>query len=282
MRILISACALFLMSLHTPLMAQDANTDQTVKALEAKVNALVLKLSKAESRIADLEAQQGVGAAPLNEDGLRDYLVSNSDVIFMDALEEFQRNESFYTRKRFAKTLDREGLRDRLYFNANDPFIGNPESQTVLVEFFDYNCGYCKRAANSLFDLAQKDPDLKIVFKELPILSEGSRTAARAALASKMQGKYFEYHAKLMTHPGRLTDPVLYQIAEQVGLNVDKLKADMLSNEVSVQIAETAQIARTLGVSGTPAFMVGDEFMPSAVPLPQLEAAIAATRALTN
>ena len=225
-----------------------------------------------------LDDAGSASASDASAASIRSFLMENPDLVFLDVLEEFQNNEHLYTSRRFAKLLN-NGLREPLYNDASDPFMGNPDGDVVMVEFFDYNCGYCKRAAPDLFKVVNEDSNVKLVFKELPILSASSTTAAQAALASQIQGKYQEFHTMLIQYQGRINDDIVYRVAEQVGLDVAKLKEDMRSEAVAKKLRDTAQLATSLGVNGTPAFVIGDQFMPGAVPASTLRMAIASTRA---
>lgn len=246
---------------------------------ELKQQVATQALALAETKAAapsNANANQQVAA--VSDEAIRAYLVNNPDVIFMDALDVFQANEPVYTARRFSKLLD-SGLRDPLYHSASDPYLGNPDGDVVLVEFFDYNCGYCKSVAPGLFDSVQADGNVKLVMKEYPILSKASQVAAQAALASQKQNLYNEYHTALIKHQGRVTEDVVFQVAKEVGLDIEQLKVDMQSSLVQEKLAQTQVLASQLGVTGTPAFMVGDTFLPGAVPSEQIESAIARTRA---
>jgi len=139
------------------------------------------------------------------------------------------------------------------------PFIGNPDASVTVVEFFDYNCGYCKRAVPDIQATLEKDSDVKFVFHEMPILGPSSRTAAQYALAAHKQGKYFEYHVALMEFRGEKNDKTLEKLAKDVGLDVEKAKADANSKEIAAMIEESMTLASKIGIRGTPAFIVGDK-----------------------
>lgn len=252
---------------------------------EAAMLKMEQRLELAQTEIAYLRTKIDTGSASSGDDAnaaaIRGFLMENPDLVFMDVLEQFQANEHLYSARRFAKVLN-NGLRDPLFHDASDPMMGNPDGDVVMVEFFDYNCGYCKRAAPDLFKVVEQDSNVKLVFKELPILSASSTTAAQAALASQIQGKYQEFHSALIQYQGRISDTIVYRVAEQVGLDVAKLKQDMRSETVAKKLRETSQLAKSLGVSGTPAFIVGEQFMPGAVPASTLRQAIATTRAVQN
>ncbi|MDX1709680.1 MAG: DsbA family protein, partial [Rhodovibrionaceae bacterium] len=135
-----------------------------------------------------------------------------------------------------------------------------------------------KRMADDMRDLIQGDENLKVIMREFPILSEGSRFAARAALAARKQGKYEEFHFALLRAKGRVNEQLTLVIAENVGIDVERLRADMDGPEIQAHIDESRRLAEVLGVRGTPAFVVGSEFIPGAVSLSQLREAIEEAR----
>jgi protein-disulfide isomerase len=139
------------------------------------------------------------------------------------------------------------------------PVAGNLKGDVTVVEFFDYNCGYCKKAFIDLAAAAEKDKNLKLVLKEFPILSKGSEEAARVALAAKAQGKYWEFHRAMLESQGQANEASALKAAEKVGLNIAKLKTDMAGAEVKAEIDRTRNLAQKLGIQGTPHFLVGDK-----------------------
>ncbi len=282
-----------------PMLTSSSSEDDQLDALSKQVSAYEIQVTELKQQLATQAiavanaASQATAAAKASadqpprevsaasEDAIRAFLINNPDVIFMDALETFQANEPIYTARRFAKVLD-SGLRDPLYNSSSDPFLGNPDGDVVLVEFFDYNCGYCKRSAPDLFKTVEADGNIKLVMKEFPILSEASRVAAQAALASQKQGLYDVYHTTLMNFQGRVTEDVVFEVAQEVGLDVDQLKVDMQSDFVAQKLAQTSALADQLGVTGTPAFMVGNTFLPGAVPAAQIEQAVDLARKVAS
>jgi protein-disulfide isomerase len=128
----------------------------------------------------------------------------------------------------------------------------------TVVEFFDYNCGYCKRGFPELAKLIDKDSKVRVVFKELPILSKGSEEAARVALAARLQGKYWEVHRALLESKGQANEAVALKIAEKLGLDMAKLKKDTESSEIKAEIERVRELATKMGINGTPHFLVGD------------------------
>ena len=153
---------------------------------------------------------------------------------------------------------------DLLFRSSLSPVAGNPKGDVTIVEFFDYNCPYCRKAFKDLEILMKEDKNLRIVFKEYPIFGGASPIAARAALAAEKQGKYFAFHKALLEEGGRLTEKTVFARARRVGLDIDRLKKDMKSADVDREIAETKRLADRLGVRGTPAFFVGDKMIPGA------------------
>ena len=151
-----------------------------------------------------------------------------------------------------------------------DPVMGNPEGDVIVYEFFDYNCGYCKSAFNTIIKALDKDKNTKLVLKELPILSQTSINASFFALAAKKQNLYSEFHTKLMQFRGRLTDEILFKMANQVGLDIEKLKKDIQSDEIKLTIEKNKILAERLNITGTPSFVIGKTVIPGALNEEQL------------
>ncbi len=152
-----------------------------------------------------------------------------------------------------------------IYRRANAPVAGNVNGDITVVEFFDYNCGYCKRAFGDMAKLIEKDSKVRLVLKELPILSKGSEEASKVALAAKLQGKYWEVHRALINLRGELNEQTSLKAIEKIpGLDMAKLKKDMESAEVKGEIAFVRDLAQKMGIQGTPHFLVGDRAIPGA------------------
>lgn len=205
---------------------------------------------------------------------VRDYLVKNPEVLreVIEALERKEREQG-----EAATTAALTERAAELYRNEDDLVAGNPDGSVTMAEFFDYNCGYCKRAISDVLALIESDGDLKVVFKEWPILGEGSRFAARAALASRRQGKYWEFHRALM-ETRSVTEQTTLEVAERIGLDVEKLKADMDRPEIAAVIDRNMRLASALGIQGTPAFFVDDQAIHGAVGHEALAQAIGKVR----
>lgn len=152
-------------------------------------------------------------------------------------------------------------IRDQLEQDPNAPVLGNPEGDVTVVEFFDYNCPYCRRAMPQVDALIEQDENVRLVYREWPILGEGSVFAARAALAARKQGKYEVFHEAMMGMNGRAEEASVIRIAGEVGLDVEQLRQDMQAPEVDEHIATSMELTRALGFTGTPSFVIGDELI---------------------
>lgn len=150
--------------------------------------------------------------------------------------------------------------------DPNAPVLGNPDGDVTVVEFFDYNCPYCKRAADIVDQLLEKDQNVRLVYREWPILSEGSMFAARAALASRQQGKYAQMHKALMS-TRRVDENVTLRVAEELGLDLERLKTDMQAPEVEAHIRLSIELAQGLNINGTPTYVIGDAVAPGLIQL---------------
>lgn len=192
---------------------------------------------------------------------VRDYLLREPEIIYQ-ALEELQRRqaEANAERQRAAVAANRS----QLFHEPGNPVAGNPDGNVTLVEFFDYQCSYCRRVVTSLQALLAEDEQLRVVFKEFPILGEDSMTAARAALAAREQGRYLPFHFALM-RARDLSLGGIMAVAASVDLDTERLASDMQSPEIEAQLQANYALARALGIEGTPAFVIGDELIPGAV-----------------
>jgi protein-disulfide isomerase len=163
--------------------------------------------------------------------------------------------------------------RDALEKDPLAPVAGNPRGDVTVVEFFDYSCGYCKRVAPALEALKAADPNVRVVYKEFPILGPGSVFAARAALAAHRQGKYEPLHRALM-QADALDEAVVRRLAAEVGLDVARLEKDMEAPEVMQALQGNQQLAAALDIGGTPAFVIGERLVPGAVGAEALQALV--------
>jgi protein-disulfide isomerase len=169
-----------------------------------------------------------------------------------------------------------------LFSSPRQVTLGNRNGDVTLVEFFDYNCGYCKRALADLVALMHGDPRLRVVLKEYPILGRGSVEAARVAVAVRMQdpggAKYFEFHRKLLETRGRNDKATALAVAAEVGLDMARLERDLASEEVTKSLAEAGRLGEALGINGTPGYVVGPAVIVGARGQQLLKEKIAAAR----
>jgi protein-disulfide isomerase len=208
---------------------------------------------------------------------VRDYLIKNPEVI-VEAIEALKAKEQADSESRARQTLaTRKG---ELYDDPSSPVAGNPQGDVAIVEFFDYRCPYCKKVHPGIQTLLREDRNIKFVFKEWPILGPPSVLAARAALAARSQGKYVELHAALMETKGALDEAVSLGAAKSAGLDVDRLKRDMNAQSGSAQaiFAKNTELARSLDITGTPAFVVGDIVLRGAADPETMKKAVADVR----
>jgi len=190
------------------------------------------------------------------------YIVENPEVI-EEALVELQRRAR--SREQAQLAAGAIQYRDGLFQDAQDPVIGPADAELTIVEFFDYQCGYCKAMKPAMQNILASEKDVRVVMKEFPILSEVSTIAARAALAAQAQGKYAVFHDRLMGHRGRLSEEAIFAAAQEVSLDVERLKADMQAPSVEAVLKRNHMLAERLEISGTPTFIVGETLVPGAV-----------------
>ena len=170
-------------------------------------------------------------------------------------------------------------VRLQLEQDPNSPNLGNPDGDVTVIEFFDYNCPYCRKAGQTVQELLASDANVRVIYREWPILGEDSVFASRAALAARAQGKYEEFHWALMNGEGRASEASILKLARHLDLDVEKLQADMTSPAVEAHIAQSSALARTLGFTGTPAFIVGDRTAPGMLSTDEITAMVAEARA---
>jgi protein-disulfide isomerase len=192
---------------------------------------------------------------------VKDYLIKNPEILIevQTALEQkVAQQEAEKT-----KTLVTEHAKE-IYRSPKAPLAGNPNGDITVVEFFDYNCGYCRRGFSEVAKLVENDKNVRVVFAELPILGDDSVHAAHVALAANLQGKYWEVHSGLLSGSGKVNEATALKVAEKVGLDMEKLKADMKGPEVKAELDRIKALADKLAINGTPHFLVGDKAVQGA------------------
>ncbi len=165
-----------------------------------------------------------------------------------------------------------------LFDNAADPFAGNPRGNVSMVEFYDPRCPYCRRVVADLATMLKRDPQLKIIYKDVPVLGPASVLEVRAILAAHKQHAYLPMQAAIMADSGQPTETTIRDKARALGLDADKLIADMGSADITNKIQANLVLAREMGVTGTPTFVIGDQVLPGAQDMATLVDAIGAQR----
>ena len=200
------------------------------------------------------------------------YIQTHPEVIeqSLQALEAKREAEEKMRQKAALASKQNELLND-----PGSPISGNLAGNVTLVEFFDYRCGFCKRAAGAVTQLQQEDPRVRVVYKDLPILGEASELAAKAALASKIQGKHQAFHEALLASKSDMTKESILALASEVGLDAQQLETDMAKPDLQTVIDRNRGLAKDLGINGTPGFIVGTELVPGALDLKGLKDLIA-------
>jgi protein-disulfide isomerase len=216
---------------------------------------------------ASLALSQNVSDAAIER-----YIRDHPDVI-EQSLQALETRREVELRDRQKAAL--AAKQDELLHDPTSPVSGNPKGEITLVEFYDYRCGYCKRAASAVTELQKVDPRVRVVYKDFPILGEPSELAAKAALASQAQGKHQAFHEALLASHADMTKKEILKIAVRVGLNAKRLEVDMANPKWQSVINRNRALARELGISGTPGFIVGNELMPGALDLNGLKELIA-------
>lgn len=192
---------------------------------------------------------------------VKDYLLKNPEVLIdvqtaLDSKVEKEQAEKL-------KSFMAENGKD-IYRGADSSLAGDPNGDITVVEFFDYNCGYCKRGLPEVQKLVAADKKVRVVFKELPILSKGSEEAAKVALAAKRQGKYWEFHQGMLGSKGQANEASAMKVAEGLGLDMTKLKADYAGAAVKDELDAMKALAKKMQINGTPHFLVGNKSIPGA------------------
>ena len=210
---------------------------------------------------------------------VRDYLIAHPEVI-QDAMAELDKRQTAADAEKHKVTIKDNA--QTIFSSPRQVVLGNPDGNVTFVEFFDYNCGYCKRAMDDMLTLLKDDPKLKVVLKEFPVLGPGSVEAAQVAVAVRMQDKtgkkYLEFHQKLLGGRGQADKARALAVAKDIGLDVVRLEKDLASAEVKASLQENFKLAEALGLNGTPSYVIGNDVVIGAVGLAQLGQKIQAAR----
>src|SRR6059058_1466316 len=210
---------------------------------------------------------------------VKNYLVTHPEVLEEAMTELTKRQAAAETEKHEASIAQNSSA---IFNSPRQVVLGNPQGDVTFVEFFDYNCGYCKRALTDMTTLLNNDPKLKVVLKEFPVLGPGSVDAAQVAVAVRMQDKtgkkYLEFHQKLLGGRGQVDKAKALAAAKDVGLDMARLEKDMASDEVAKTLEESMKLAEALGLNGTPSYVIGNDVVIGAVGQAALSQKIQAAR----
>jgi protein-disulfide isomerase len=194
-------------------------------------------------------------------DVVHDYLTKNPEVL-VEMTNELDKRQAAEQAEKQQKVISDNA--DAIFRSPLAFVAGNPDGDVSVVEFFDYNCGYCRRALPDVVKLVDNDKKVRLVLKELPIFGDDSEAASKAALAAHKQGKYFEMHQKLFTEPGKADKEKALRIAKELGLDVDQLEKDMADPDIQKSLDQAKELAQKLGLQGTPLYLIGDHVIPGA------------------
>jgi protein-disulfide isomerase len=209
---------------------------------------------------------------------VREYLLKNPEIL-QEVMAELEKRQA--DAQRTAQSSALKETRQAVLNAPHSYVVGNPSGDVTLVEFFDYNCGYCKRALGDVRTMAKADPKLRVVLKDFPVLGPDSVEASRVALAVKnqLQGeKLFDYHTKLLESRGRVNGERALAVAKEMGVDMARLQKDADSAEIRAAMQENVSLGDKLGLTGTPAFIIGDEVIAGAVGLDPLKRVVASVR----
>jgi protein-disulfide isomerase len=210
---------------------------------------------------------------------IKNYLVAHPEVV-EDAMTELSKRQAAAETEKHEATIAKNA--DAIFNSPRGVTIGNKDGDVTFVEFFDYNCGYCKRAMADMLDLIKTDPKLKVVLKEFPVLGPGSVEAAQVAVAARMQDpvgkKYLDFHQKLLGGRGQADKARAMAAAKDAGFDMARLEKDIASPEVHATIEENFKLAEDMGMNGTPSYVIGKEIVVGAVGLDGLREKIGFAR----
>src|ERR1700730_1588856 len=210
---------------------------------------------------------------------IKNYLVSHPEVL-EEAMTELNKRQAAEESQKHEASVSENA--SAIFNSPRGVVLGNKDGDVTFVEFFDYNCGYCKRAMADMLDLMKSDPKLKVVLKEFPVLSQGSVEAAQVAVAVRMQDptgkKYLDFHQKLLGGRGAADKARALAVAKDVGLDMAKLEKDMASPEAKATIEENFKLAESMGMNGTPSYVIGKQVVIGAVGIDNLREKIGVAR----
>ena len=203
---------------------------------------------------------------------IKEYLLSHPELM-QDVMSELEKRQAVAEAEKHRDAVKEHSA--AIFTSPRQVTLGNPQGDVTVVEFFDYNCGYCKRAMTDMMELMKGDGKIKFVLKEFPVLGEGSVQAAQVAAAVRMQDKtgkkYLEFHQKLLTGRGQADKTRALAAAKEIGMDVARIEKDIAGDEVKATLEENFKLAEALGLNGTPSYVVGNDVVVGAVGLNTLK-----------
>jgi protein-disulfide isomerase len=243
--------------------------------LAAAVVALLVFAAPQTARAAEFNATQRGEIEKI----VREYLIAHPEVL-QEAMAELEKKQATLDAEKHKAAVKTHA--QLLFSSPRQVNLGNPQGNVTFVEFFDYNCGYCKRAMEDMMALMKSDPKLRVVLKEFPVLGQGSMEAAQVAVAVNMQDKsgkkYLEFHQKLLMGRGQADRARAMAVARDIGMDMPRLEKDMNSAEAKATLQESFKLAEALGLNGTPSYVIGDQVVVGAVGLSALQEKINTSR----
>jgi protein-disulfide isomerase len=210
---------------------------------------------------------------------VRNYLIAHPEVL-EEAMAELSKRQAVAEAAKHEASVVNNA--QTIFNSPRGVVLGNKDGDVTFVEFFDYNCGYCKRAMIDMLDLMKADPKLKVVLKEFPVLSQASIEAAQVAVAVRMQDptgkKYLDFHQKLLGGRGTADKAHALAAAKEAGLDTAKIEKDLTGPEVRATIEENFKLAEAMGMNGTPSYVIGKQVVIGAVGLESLKEKIGIAR----
>ncbi len=206
------------------------------------------------------------------EEVVRNLLTKKEPDLIIKAAQEMQARHESESAEKNQKAI--KANKGKLFNDPNSFVGGNPKGDVTVVQFYDYQCGYCKMAKETVSKILETDKNVRFVFKEFPVLGPNSVQAAKASLASVKQGKFIKFHDGLLSLKEHLSDETIFKVAKDTGLDVEKLKKDMADPALDKIIQENATLGSEIGAVGTPSYVIGDQLYPGALPLDQMKKAI--------
>lgn len=202
---------------------------------------------------------------------VKQYILDHGEIL-IESVNNYQKKQEEAANKE--SEVKAKELLVSLKDNKDVAVVGNPDGDVTVVEFFDYNCGYCKKAFEEIQSLVKDDKNVKIVLYDMPILGPESHEIAKWALASKKQGKYWEYHQALMQHQGGKDADTFKKLATEAGLDAEKLAKDKDAPEIETEIQKHLEVARNLGIQGTPGFLIDEKVFRGYIPYDAMKSSI--------